>query len=214
MSGAISDLRISYDDDKLDRSMLSADPFEQFALWFAQARASSLIEPNAMVLATVSADGVPSARTVLLKGFDHGFCFFTNYESEKGVALQATGQAAICFYWDVLQRQVRIVGSAEKMSLAESTAYFRSRPRGNQLGAWASPQSQVIANRTVLEAQAAELHQRFADQELIPLPPFWGGFRVVPQTIEFWQGRLNRLHDRFRYRLSADHHWIIERLAP
>jgi pyridoxamine 5'-phosphate oxidase len=167
-----------------------------------------------MSLATAGSDGRPSVRIVLLKGFDHdGFVFFTNYESEKGKQLDANRYAALAFYWIELDRQIRISGKAEKTSREESQTYFHSRPVGSQLSAWASRQSKVLDGRRVLDARMAEMTERFGDKR-IPLPPHWGGYRVKPDTIEFWQGRPNRLHDRFRYTRQADDDWLIERLAP
>jgi pyridoxamine 5'-phosphate oxidase len=206
-------LRISYSLGALNRDDLDRDPLDQFRKWWNVALAAELIEPNAMTLATADADGMPSARMVLLKGIDAGgFVFFTNYESQKGRELAANPRAALVFYWDKLQRQVRVVGTVEKVGDGDSAEYFHSRPRDSQIGAWTSRQSTIIANRTILAERRQQLERQFADQP-IPLPPFWGGYRVKPHTIEFWQGRPNRLHDRFRY-TRDDQTWRIERLAP
>jgi pyridoxamine 5'-phosphate oxidase len=210
---SIADLRLNYTRAQLTEADVNPDPMRQFQLWFEQALAAEILEPNAMTLATATKDGTPSARIVLLKGVsDRGFVFFTNYESRKGQELAENPQAALVFLWKALERQVRIEGTVEKVSDAETVAYFHSRPRESQLGAWVSNQSQVIANREVLEQRLAELSQQYQDQE-IPRPPHWGGYCVIPYTIEFWQGRPSRLHDRLRYRLD-NYHWIIERLAP
>jgi pyridoxamine 5'-phosphate oxidase len=190
------------------------DPIVQFRRWFGDARAAGLAEPEAMTLATTGPDGRPSARMVLLKGFDQrGFVFYTNYTSRKSRELAANPAAALVFWWPPpLQRQVRIEGLVERVSHEESEAYFRTRPFGSQLGAWASNQSEVIPDRDVLEKRLEELSARYADGE-VPLPPFWGGFRLAPDVIELWQGRPNRLHDRLRYRRDGDR-WTIQRLSP
>lgn len=189
------------------------DPLAQFERWLADAGAAGLIEPTAMSLGTVSAAGKPSVRIVLFKGFhEGGFCFYTNYESRKGEDLAATPFAALTFWWDKLERQVRIDGPVEKVPQELSDLYFHQRPRGSQIGAYTSRQSRVIEQRAELDARLAASEQRFSGQE-IPLPHYWGGYRVVPETIEFWQGRPNRVHDRLRYvREGAD--WRIERLEP
>lgn len=210
---SLADLRRSYTLRSLQETDVSPNPFVQFRVWFDEALAAQLTEPNAMTLATVNTDGIPSARVVLLKGFDErGFVFYTNYESRKAHELIATRRAALVFYWAELERQVRVEGEAAQVDPAEADAYFHSRPQGSQLGAHVSPQSQVISSRAVLEHKLQELTATYAEQT-IPRPEHWGGFRVVPTVIEFWQGRPNRLHDRLRYR-RADQHWIIERLAP
>lgn len=210
---SIADLRLTYTRAQLTEADVDPDPMRQFQLWFEQALAADILEPNAMTLATATKDGIPSARIVLLKGVsDRGFVFFTNYESHKGQELAENPQAALVFLWQALERQVRIEGTVEKVSDAETVAYFHSRPRESQLGAWVSNQSQVIASREVLEQRLAELNQQYQNQE-IPRPPHWGGYCVIPHMIEFWQGRPSRLHDRLRYRLD-NHHWILERLAP
>lgn len=198
----------------LHRSDLDPDPIKQFSNWFTAAIEAGIRDVNAMSLATTGPDGKPSVRVVLLKGFDQdGFVFFTNYESEKGRHLEANPYAALAFYWIELDRQIRVSGKAQKTSREESQAYFHSRPLGSQLSAWASRQSEVIDARRVLEARMAEMTERFGDKS-VPLPPHWGGYRVRPDIIEFWQGRPNRLHDRFRYTLQGDGTWLIDRLAP
>jgi len=198
----------------LHRRDLDPDPIKQFSIWFNAAIEAQLRDVNAMSLATASPDGKPSVRIVLLKGFDHtGFVFFTNYESEKGRQLAANAHAALGFYWIELDRQIRISGPVEKTSREESDHYFHSRPIGSQLGAWASRQSEVVDARRVLDARMAQITERFADKQ-VPLPPHWGGYRLNPEQIEFWQGRTNRLHDRFRYTRQGDGTWSIDRLAP
>nr|WP_041603776.1 pyridoxamine 5'-phosphate oxidase [Thioflavicoccus mobilis] len=193
---------------------LEADPFLQFQDWFETAIATGIAEPNAMSLATVDSFGQPWLRSVLLKLYDdRGFVFFTNYESAKARQIQANPRVALLFPWVALARQVQIVGTAARISMAESLRYFTTRPRGSQIGAWASPQSRAIGSRALLEAKVEEMRRRFAEGE-IPLPSFWGGYRVVPEAIEFWQGRANRLHDRFLYRREPQGGWSIERLAP
>jgi pyridoxamine 5'-phosphate oxidase len=209
-----ADLRKEYMQRGLDEGDVDADPFRQFAAWFDEARAASPIEPNAMALATVGADGRPSLRMVLLKGADvRGFVFYTNYESRKGRELADTPWAALTFFWPEMERQIRIEGRVEPVSAEESDAYFHSRPLGSQLSASASRQSEVIAGREELEQRVAALSAQYHDQE-IPRPENWGGFRVIPDAIEFWQGRASRLHDRLRYRLLASGDWQIERLSP
>jgi len=198
----------------LRRSDLNPDPIKQFANWFTTAIETGIGDVNAMSLATAGQDAKPSVRIVLLKSFDEdGFVFFTNYESEKGKQLEANPYAALGFYWIELDRQIRISGKVDKTSRKESQTYFRSRPVGSQLSAWASRQSAVLDGRRVLDARMEEMNERFADKR-VPLPPHWGGYRLKPDNVEFWQGRSNRLHDRFRYTRQSDGSWLIERLAP
>ena len=210
----IASLRREYETEGLRRSDLHHDPIEQFKTWFSTAVNSSIPDANAITLATATSDGKPSARIVLLKAIDaRGFSFFTNYQSDKGRELEANPRAAFVVYWVQLERQIRVTGQVERSTREESQAYFQSRPRGSQLGAWVSHQSEVIDARRILEARLAEMTERFADRE-IELPPHWGGYRIVPETFEFWQGRANRLHDRFRYTRNRDGTWKIDRLAP
>ena len=212
-------MRLAYDRGTLVESDLAPDPLAQFRAWLADAVAEGVVEPNAMVLSTVSAEGVPSARTVLLKEADaRGFVFYTNLRSRKGRELEATRRAACVFPWLPLHRQVVVVGRAVEVSRDEAADYFASRPHGSRLGAWASRQSEVIADRAVLDERHAELLERFPGD--VPLPDFWGGWIVVPDTVEFWQGRGSRLHDRLRYRRVRDGGlddagaWVVERLSP
>lgn len=210
----ISDLRREYARAELDEASTDADPCEQFRRWFAEAREGALLEVNAMTLATVDVRGRPSARTVLLKGFDHkGFVFFTDYRSVKSQDLLANPHAALLFHWPELERQVRLVGTVERTTADESWEYFRTRPTGSRLGAWASHQSQLITGRDALEEAVRVLAVEFADRE-IPLPPHWGGFRVRPDTFEFWQGRPDRLHDRIQYTDGGGGSWTRARLSP
>ena len=198
----------------LRRSDLNPDPIKQFANWFTTAIETGIRDVNAMSLATAGQDAKPSVRIVLLKSFDEdGFVFFTNYESEKGEQLEANPYAALGFYWIELDRQIRISGKVDKTSRKESQTYFHSRPVGSQLSAWASRQSAVLDGRRVLDARMEEMNERFAGKR-VPLPPHWGGYRLKPDNMEFWQGRSNRLHDRFRYTRQSDGSWLIERLAP
>ena len=209
----IEALRRDYTRGGLDRDDLADDPFAQFARWFDQAREAELVEPNAMSLATVAADGRVSVRTVLLKYFGaDGFVFFTNYESRKAADMAANPRVALLFPWLALERQVRIEGVAERISKADSLAYFMKRPHGSQLGAWVSQQSSVISSRSLLEQKMDEIKRKFSAGK-VPLPSFWGGYRVRPDAFEFWQGRSNRLHDRFHYAPEGQG-WRIERLAP
>ena len=209
-----SHLRESYTRNGLGEDEAAKDPFTQFRRWFDEAVASGIREPNAMTLATVTAGGAPDARIVLLKDVTaSGFGFFTSYESAKGVQMASNAQVALVFFWPDLERQVRILGPAARMERAESQAYFETRPRGSQLGAWTSQQSTVIPGRARLEEQFAAVSERFGQGE-IPLPANWGGYRVAPRSMEFWQGRVSRLHDRLRYRREGEQEWIRERLSP
>jgi len=211
----IADLRREYHRATLNETDVATSPVAQFQRWLSEAEKAKVPEPTAMALATVGDDGRPAARIVLLKGVDaDGFLFFTNYDSRKGLELAANSFGALLFHWVVLERQVRIEGSVAKATAAESDAYFASRPRLSRLGAWASPQSKPIPDRSWLEREFSAAQQRFAGEpDSVPRPPHWGGYRLVPSTIEFWQGRQSRLHDRIRYR-REDTHWRIERLAP
>jgi pyridoxamine 5'-phosphate oxidase len=209
----VARLRREYARAGLKESDAEGDPVEQFRRWFDEALAANLHEPNAMTLATATPDGRPSARVVLLKGFDErGFVFYTNYEGRKAKELEINPYCALVFYWGELERQVRIEGRASRVPDKESDAYFEGRPRGSQLGAWASAQSRPVRDRGALEDRLRELEAGYEGRE-VPRPPFWGGYRVEPETIEFWQGRENRLHDRLMYRRS-DGLWRRERLQP
>ncbi|HEY0947053.1 MAG TPA: pyridoxamine 5'-phosphate oxidase [Opitutaceae bacterium] len=211
---SLADLRKDYSLSGLLEKDLAREPFRQFEKWFQEAEAAKLIEPNAMTLATATREGRPSARTVLLKAVDgRGFTFFTNYDSRKGRELAENACATLVFPWLALERQVIVEGAVTRVSREESAAYFHSRPRGSQLGAWVSLQSSIITGRAVLEDSLKVLEKKYAGAE-VPVPPNWGGFRVVPESVEFWQGRRNRLHDRLRYRRDASGSWIVERLAP
>ncbi len=212
---SLADLRKDYSLAGLLEKDLAKDPFRQFEKWFQEAEAAKLIEPNAMTLATTGADGRPSARTVLLKGLDgRGFVFYTNHESRKGRELANIPRATLVFPWLALERQVVVEGAATRVTREESEAYFHSRPRASQLGAWVSQQSSVITGRATLEDALKALEQKYAGKE-VPLPPHWGGYRVSPEIVEFWQGRRSRLHDRLRYRRDPKtNEWTIERLAP
>lgn len=211
---SVAQIRKEYVMQSLEESEMSSDPFTQFAQWWDHAIESSIEEINAMTLATADRHGNPSARVVLLKGFDsRGFVFFTNYESRKGSELEENPRACLVFYWKELERQVRIEGNVCRLDSAESDEYFRSRPEGSRLGAWASPQSRVVAGRAELESNQKAAEERFSGQE-IPRPPHWGGYLVQPHWVEFWQGRANRLHDRVLYKLMETGNWKKERLAP
>ena len=209
----ISKIRRSYSLKELNENNVLSDPIKQFSLWMDEAISSNLIDPNAMILSTANKNGIPSARTVLLKGFDEkGFVFFTNYESAKAKDLAENSFASLLFLWLELERQVRITGKAERVSREESEKYFISRPRDSQLGAWASKQSTVIPNRKILESKFEGMREKFEGKE-VPPPSFWGGYKVIPQRVEFWQGRENRLHDRICYSITEGE-WKIERLSP
>ncbi|MET7505690.1 pyridoxamine 5'-phosphate oxidase [Streptomyces albidoflavus] len=209
-------MRKQYRREGLDASALAAEPMEQFAHWFAEAARDGLYEPNAMIVSTAGADGAPDSRTVLLKQYDRrGFVFYTNYASQKGIDLDVNPQVALLFPWHPLARQVRVTGTAEKVPREETAAYFRTRPHGSRIGAWASDQSAVVPGRATLDRAYADLAARHPEGEEVPVPPHWGGYRVTPRTVEFWQGRENRLHDRLRYVRSGDGEgWRVERLAP
>ncbi|HEY2953043.1 MAG TPA: pyridoxamine 5'-phosphate oxidase [Verrucomicrobiae bacterium] len=214
MKTSLAHLRKEYTLTGLRRADLNPDPLAQFRKWLQQAVDADVPEPSAMTLATVDAEGQPSARIVLLKGLDErGFSFFTNYESRKGRELAANPRASLLFLWKELERQVGIRGLVSKLSRKESATYFKTRPRGSRLGAWASKQSQVIASRAMLEDKLRELERKFPGED-VPLPPYWGGYILAPAEIEFWQGRPNRLHDRFLYTRASDQGWKIERLSP
>lgn len=208
----LAQLRRDYRRARLDVGDLDVDPVKAFERWFAEAEAVEAIEPNAMALATADEGGAPSVRMVLLKGVDpRGFVFFTDRRSAKGSALAVNPQAALLFWWPELERQVRVTGAVSRTTDAESEAYYRSRPLGSRLGAWASEQSAVIESRGALETAAAQAADRHGDDP--PLPPHWGGYRVTPEVVEFWQGREDRLHDRLRYRREGGK-WVVERLSP
>ena len=210
----IGALRREYTQAGLNKANLAANPFSQFETWFQQANQAHITEVNAMQIAPSTAQGKPSLRTVLLKALDEqGFVFYTNYHSQKAQQITENPQVAALFFWKELERQVEITGRVEKVSTLESLKYFTSRPRGSQLGAWVSAQSSIISSRKLLEAKLEEMKLKFSHGE-IPLPDFWGGFRIIPDTVEFWQGRPNRLHDRFEYRLTEQNSWQIERLSP
>lgn len=214
MNKAIADLRKEYASETLLEEDVALHPISQFQKWWDQAIATEILEPNAMTLATASADGLPSARVVLIKDFDErGFVFFTNYNSYKGIQVEENPKACLVFYWKELERQVRIMGVVEKVPEVESDAYFHSRPVGSRIGAWASPQSQVINDREWLEQEFERKKAQFSDGQ-VPRPPHWGGYLVKPAIIEFWQGRFSRLHDRIQYTLEENGDWKIERLAP
>jgi len=210
----IADIRQEYKLQTLSESDVAADPLLQFDRWWDDAIKSEITEVNAMTLATASETGIPSARIVLLKGYDkNGFVFFTNYQSHKGQELEQNPNACLVFFWKELERQIRITGTVQKVAAADSDAYFSSRPEGSRIGAWASPQSKVIEKRTVIEDRLSNFQQQFSDGN-IPRPPYWGGYAVQPVQVEFWQGRPSRLHDRIQYTLQTDGNWLVERLAP
>jgi pyridoxamine 5'-phosphate oxidase len=213
VSRTIAHLRLPHADIGLEASDLDPDPMSQFGAWLHQALDAGLVLPNTMTLATATTEARPSARMVLLKSFDErGFTFYTNYESRKGRELAANPSAALVFYWAEFERQVRVAGDVTPVPRTESEEYFRTRPMGSRLGAWASRQSEVITSREAIEERVRALSIEYRDEN-VPLPPFWGGYRLSPDEIEFWQGRANRLHDRFRYR-RCDERWVVERLSP
>lgn len=211
----MQDLRRDYQSNELSESNIKSNPFEQFQIWFKDALGGKILEPNAMTLATCN-NNKPSARTVLLKGADAtGFVFFTNYHSKKGSELENNPNAALLFFWDALERQIRIEGTVERIDRTSTEAYFKSRPKDSRIGALASPQSTVIESREVLENKMKALNEKYSDTEDIPVPPYWGGYRLVPHYFEFWQGRSSRLHDRIVYEHIAENNsWKIYRLAP
>ncbi len=207
--------RKSYERAALDEHDIDHDPFQQFTIWYDEAVAADLPEPESMTLSTATRDGRPSARIVLLRGYDEtGFCFFTNYSSQKGQELASNPYAALTFHWVELERQVRIAGRVEKLTAEESDAYFQSRPSQSRIGAWSSPQSNVIPNREILEQFFDKYQKQYSDETAIPRPEHWGGYRVIPERIEFWQGRPNRLHDRLQFSRMDQESWTLKRLAP
>ena len=211
---SIAAIRRDYMRESLSENQVEQNPFRQFDRWWEEAMKAEIDEVNAMTLSTVTSEGKPAARIVLLKGYDdYGFVFFTNYDSSKGKELLQNPNACLLFFWKELERQVRIEGTCEKVSESESDAYFYSRPEGSRIGAWASPQSRVIASRDILDTNLAELEKRFKDTP-VPRPPHWGGYRIRPERMEFWQGRPSRLHDRILYTQEPGRDWNICRLAP
>ena len=212
---SLAELRENYSRARLDESDCETNPIVMFQRWLKDAQVAALKEPNAMTLATATADGKPSGRIVLLKEVsDLGFVFFTNYESRKGQEVRTNPFASLTFYWAELERQVRVEGSVQVVPRAESQAYFGGRPRGSRLGAWVSSQSATAESRPVIEEKLNQIEERFKDIEQIPAPDYWGGYRIIPESVEFWQGRPNRLHDRIRYRRESPDKWILERLWP
>ena len=210
----IADLRKEYSQASLDIDTAASSPYNQFKKWFEEAQASEILEPNAMVLSTVDQQQQPYQRTVLMKALtEKGIVFYTNYKSRKAKQIEENARVSVLFPWYALERQVIISGSAEKVSTRESMAYFASRPFGSRLGAWVSQQSQVISSRSILEMKLAEMKEKFKDGK-VPLPDFWGGYRIVPETYEFWQGRQSRLHDRLLYTQDDSGDWTIERMSP
>jgi pyridoxamine 5'-phosphate oxidase len=215
MANSIADIRKDYMLKSFDESDAAANPFDQFTKWWDEAVNAEIDEVNAMTLATASIDAKPTARIVLLKGYTkEGFIFFTNYKSAKGQEISNNHNVALLFFWKELERQIRIEGIVEKISALDSDAYFNSRPGGSKIGAWASPQSEVIPNRTLLEKNIEDLTAKYPDENLVPRPDHWGGYIVKPNSIEFWQGRSSRLHDRIQYSLDNNGEWKRERLAP
>jgi pyridoxamine 5'-phosphate oxidase len=215
MPARVTDARKEYEQGALNEADIASDPIRQFTLWYDAAVAAGVPEPEAMTLATATPEGRPSARIVLLRGYDErGFCFFSNYSSHKGRELAANPYAAVTFHWTSLERQVRIEGRVEKTSAAESDAYFHSRPSQSRIGAWSSPQSAVIADRQTLEDLVKKYQQQYPDESAIPRPDHWGGYRLIPDRIEFWQGRPSRLHDRLQFSRAGETGWNLERLAP
>jgi pyridoxamine 5'-phosphate oxidase len=214
MDANIASIRQDYKKATLSESDASVEPFEQFAKWWQECINAEVVEPNAMSLATINLDGFPDSRIVLLKDYNsQGFTFFTNYESAKGKAIAANNKVQLLFFWPELERQIRITGFADKLTEIESTNYFQSRPKESQIGAWSSRQSTVVANREVLETAYQAFTEQYKDEAILPKPEFWGGYRVTPMAIEFWQGRSNRLHDRLLYS-KKDGQWNRERLSP
>jgi pyridoxamine 5'-phosphate oxidase len=208
-------VREDYETPPLEAADLDADPLRQLERWLREALDRGIAEPNAMTVCTVRADGTPNARIQLLRGIDaRGLSFFGNYESQKGRELDATPHATLVFFWQPLHRQVRVSGPVERLAAEASDAYFATRPRGSQVGAWASPQSRPLASRDELDALVTAAEARFAGVEQVPRPPHWGGWAVLPREVEFWQGGQSRLHDRLRYRRDGDGPWVVERLAP
>jgi pyridoxamine 5'-phosphate oxidase len=215
MISDVQKLRLEYARFSLDETDVAANPIQQFEKWFEEALSSNVLEPNAMTLATSDAEGKPAARIVLLKGLTEGrFVFFTNYRSRKGEELMQNARACLVFFWKELERQVRVEGTVSKTDESASTQYFQSRPKASQIGAWVSPQSSVVENRVWLEREYLKVTEQFKDSEVLPRPPHWGGYALMPEKIEFWQGRPSRLHDRILYTLIAENLWKIERLAP